>query len=114
MQVFYKIFVRKTFLFFIFLFTFFTILFFGSCKDKKERFINTTTELLILQHRFPNDSSKREIEESIIYEKYDFTPQSYKKLYEQYKKDNQTFLIIMDTIKARIKQEILLIESQKK
>lgn len=111
MQVSNKIFIRKSFIFFI-LFSFF--IYFNSCNDNKEKFINTTTELIIIQHRFPNDTTKRKIENSIIYEKYGLTPQSYKELYEQYKKDNQTFLIIMDTIKARIRQEILLIESQKK
>jgi len=86
----------------------------NSCgNNKKERFINTTVELLTLQYRFPNDSNIRKNEAEKIYEKFGLSTLEYKELYESYRNNNQEFIVLMDTIKARIKQEILLLETKK-
>lgn len=79
----------------------------------KDNFIETYKEILIVREKYP-DTSKTNKEVIKIYEKHEYTEQSFREDFFKFAKDKEEFIEMIDTARERAKRELLELEKTKK
>lgn len=80
-------------------------------EDSKEEFIETYKEILIVRYQEPDSAKANQLVKEII-EKNGFTEETFKQKFFEYAKDNpDEFRVILDSLRERIKREIIDAES---
>ena len=80
--------------------------------DGKEEFIETYKEILIVRYQEPDSAKANKLVKEII-ERNGYTEEKFKQKFFEYANDNpEEFRVILDSLRERIKREIVESESE--